>query len=136
MDAGATLSPDEEVGWDEDSDSEPSTPQAKDITTTFPTSAETPTSKAPTPQVNAPIPITSDSAVPPAENDTLKPNEPRKSQDQHSQPDSDASYDLVSGAASQAPESPREENGKDKKDKKKEGPEGAAAAESDEEDWE
>jgi hypothetical protein len=57
-----------------------------------------------------------------------KPSEGRKSNDQHSQPDSDASYDLVSGATSKAPGSPKEgkENGEAvKKDN-----------ESDEEDWE
>jgi hypothetical protein len=56
-----------------------------------------------------------------------KPAEGRKSNDQHSQPDSDASYDLVSGATSKAPGSPEvRENGEAmKKDN-----------ESDEEDWE
>lgn len=64
---------------------------------------------------------------------TLKPNEPRKSNDQHSQPDSDASYDLVSGATSRAPGSP-----KDEKEKEKVSPiaKGKTAEESDEEDWE
>ena len=133
LNTGAALSPVEEVGWDEDSDSEPSTPQAKDTATTFPIPVETPISKAPTSSTTAPIPTPSDSNPPPVENDTLKPNEPRKSQDQHSQPDSDASYDLVSGATSQAPGSPKEEK---EKDKKKEVPEGGAAVESDEEDWE
>ena len=56
-------------------------------------------------------------------NDKLKP-EGRKSHDQQSQPDSDASYDLVSGATSRAAGSPME-MAKEKKDD-----------ESDEEDWE
>jgi hypothetical protein len=55
--------------------------------------------------------------------------EPRKSQDLMSQPDSDASYDLVSGATSRAPGSPGEEKGERRRGK--EGP-----ADSDEEDWE
>ena len=56
---------------------------------------------------------------------SLKPTESRRSQDQHSQPDSDASYDLVSGATSRAPGSPKETKGK----KEDEG-------EEEEEDWE
>lgn len=63
----------------------------------------------------------------PAEDDLLKPSQPRRSNDEKSVADSDASYDLVSGvtsrAASRAPGSPQE--------KKK-----AVAEESDEEDWE
>jgi hypothetical protein len=58
------------------------------------------------------------------DNDKLKP-EGRRSHDRQSQPDSDASYDLVSGASSRAPGSPKEEKAKEKKDE-----------ESDEEDWE
>ena len=52
---------------------------------------------------------------------TLKPSEPRKSNDQHSQSGSDASYDIVSGASSRAPGSPKEVK---------------TIEESDEEDWE
>lgn len=66
----------------------------------------------------------------PAEADASKLAEPRKSQDQHSQAGSDASYDLVSGATSRAPGSPKEEKGV------KAGKEGTVQEESDEEDWE
>jgi hypothetical protein len=52
---------------------------------------------------------------------TLKPSEPRKSNDQNSQSGSDASYDIVSGPSSRAPGSPKEAK---------------AIEESDEEDWE
>jgi hypothetical protein len=55
------------------------------------------------------------------DNDKLK-SEGRRSHDRQSQPDSDASYDLVSGATSRAPGSPKEEKAKER--------------ESDEEDWE
>ncbi|KAL5114590.1 hypothetical protein ACEQ8H_007495 [Pleosporales sp. CAS-2024a] len=55
---------------------------------------------------------------------TLKPEQPRRSNDEKSVADSDASYDLVSGATSRAPGSPQQE-------KKK-----AVVEESDEEDWE
>jgi hypothetical protein len=58
-----------------------------------------------------------------ATQESLKPAQPRRSNDEKSVADSDASYDLVSGTTSRAPGSPQ--------DKKK-----AAAEESDEEDWE
>ena len=50
--------------------------------------------------------------------------EGRRSHDRQSQPDSDASYDLVSGATSKTPGSPKEKS------------EGRRDDESDEEDWE
>jgi hypothetical protein len=80
------------VGWDEDSEDEPSTPKRAAFSRT------------------ATAIKTSDSS--PTESDSLKPNEPRKSQDRASQADSDASYDLVSGATSQAPGSPKDEKKK------------------------
>ncbi|KAJ4299076.1 hypothetical protein N0V90_004320 [Kalmusia sp. IMI 367209] len=97
----------EEVAWDEDSESEPdeastSTPQAAKSALNLAASKET---------------------LKPATDDTLKPAQPRRSNDEKSVADSDASYDLVSGATSRAPGSPQ--------DKKK-----AVAEESDEEDWE
>jgi hypothetical protein len=54
---------------------------------------------------------------------TLKPAEPRKSNDQHSTAGSDASYDIVSGATSKTPGSPT-------------AAEMPKVEESDEEDWE
>ncbi|MCJ1319861.1 hypothetical protein MMC15_005197 [Xylographa vitiligo] len=104
---GVTLSAVEEIGWDEDSDEEPSTPQAKASSILPKLSNATSASTLTVSTTAAPTSSTEDTSA--AETDTLKPNEPRKSQDQHSQPDSDASYDLVSGATSQAPPSPREE---------------------------
>ena len=152
---GAALAPLEEVGWDEDSDSEPSTPQPGKTVPDLPlglapkTSNSTPTASTtfPAPQARA---LTSEEAPDPAESDALKPNEPRRSQDQHSQPDSDASYDLVSGVTTGAPGSPKdekekaegaamEESAKSAKDNKSPsgiGKEGGKAVESDEEDWE
>lgn len=63
----------------------------------------------------------------PAANELLKPRSPRRSheEDGKSVADSDASYDIISGATSRAPGSPKEE-------KKAE----AVKEESDEEDWE
>ncbi|KAJ5383835.1 hypothetical protein N7517_001746 [Penicillium concentricum] len=80
---GATAEDEEEVGWDDDSDSEsqsPSTPQV-------PSGAQ---SLAPT-------------------KETQKA-EPRRSHDLHSQADSESSYDVVSGAASRTPGSPKEKS--------------------------
>jgi hypothetical protein len=76
---GASNPHDEEVTWDEDSDSEsPSTPHVN-------TSGSDASAK-----------------------DTKKPDAPRRSNDQQSQPDSESSYDVVSGATSHTPGSPHE----------------------------
>ncbi|CAG7975892.1 unnamed protein product [Penicillium olsonii] len=92
---GANAEDEEEVGWDDDSDSEsqsPSTPQVRPGNQTL---APTETPKA----------------------------EPRRSNDQQSQADSESSYDVVSGAASKTPGSPKEK-------------EAATKAEDSDEDWE
>ncbi|KAF2279750.1 uncharacterized protein EI97DRAFT_430768 [Westerdykella ornata] len=84
----------EEVAWDEDSDSEPDTPITKtaptDSTTNLAASKET---------------LKAESA-----NDLLKPAaQPRRSNDEKSVADSDASYDVVSAASTRAPSSPKKE---------------------------
>ncbi|KAK2744311.1 hypothetical protein FQN55_006825 [Onygenales sp. PD_40] len=112
---GASADDDEEVAWDEDSDDDsdsPATPQVK-------------VNKA-AGSSDAPSHMSSSRLS--AGNDTLKAAEPRRSNDQQSQADSDASYDLVSGAPSRAPNSPKETE--------KSAPSGAKADDSDEEDWE
>ena len=149
---GATHSSVEEVAWDEDSDDEndssPRTPKkpTNASSTTLPhpsrpTSASTPTASTiiPPPSTVNPASTTESTKTLTSASQTTKPStsagdatteapsEPRKSQDQNSQPDSDASYDLVSGAASHAPGSPRDGGEKDKRKK---------GEESDEEDWE
>src|SRR3954447_8754165 len=93
-------SAEEEVGWDEDSDdeAEPSN-DAKTVTATDkrPGSTESSTTLHPP-------------TAPSAQN-LLKPCEPRKSNDEKSQADSEASYDVVgarSGVPSQAPNSPKD----------------------------
>lgn len=90
----ASADDEEEVAWDEDSDADesPSTPQVKAPKQDKP-SAET---LAPPSKVTSPG------------NDTLKPSESRRSNDQQSQADSDGSYDLVSGTTSRSPGSPKE----------------------------
>ena len=95
----------EEVAWDDDSDSEsgsPSTPQVK---------ASKNKSAAASSNVDRDA--------------SLKPSEPRRSNDQQSQADSESSYDLVSGSTSRAPESPKEKTLLS-----------STAEDSDEEDWE
>ncbi|KAJ5856365.1 uncharacterized protein N7529_010309 [Penicillium soppii] len=92
---GANAEDEEEVGWDDDSDSEsqsPSTPHVRAGNETLAPTKETP--KA----------------------------EPRRSNDQQSQADSESSYDVVSGAASKTPGSPEKVP--------------AAKADESDEDWE
>ncbi|KAI9666128.1 MAG: hypothetical protein M1821_004063 [Bathelium mastoideum] len=107
---GAATGGEEEVAWDEDSDEETSTPnpQKAKLTSASQTTLQAPASAK-----------DSDESA-----DLLKPAEGRRSNDEKSQADSDASYDMVSGAPSRASGSPKE--------KKVE----AVKEESDEEDWE
>ncbi|KAI1609843.1 hypothetical protein EDD36DRAFT_444941 [Exophiala viscosa] len=117
----------EEVGWDEDSeDEEPvasSTPHL--------TQAEVQPPKVVVAQItndsSSNLHQTMQPPLPSSDPSTLKPEAPaRRSHDEKSVADSDASYDLVSGATSRAPGSPREEVGKSP----------GRIDESDEEDWE
>ncbi|KAI4166833.1 MAG: hypothetical protein LQ343_007711 [Gyalolechia ehrenbergii] len=132
---GAALDPEEPVSWDDDSDSDaPTTPQPKVPSAAASTAADpvSSTSHSSTTTIQ-PQPSPSTKSNDASERkDSLKPSDaaPRRSQDQHSQPDSDGSYDLVSGATSRAPGSPKEERGTDVKDTKKED------NDEDEPDWE
>lgn len=105
---GAALSPAENIGWDDDSESEsqPSTPHPAETPKATKTTA-TPSNASST-TIQAPEATSAESSS------SLKPNDgqPRRSQDLNSQPDSDASYDLVSGATSRAPGSPKDEKKK------------------------
>lgn len=93
----ATSTNPEEVGWDDDSDDEaPSTPQISDSAVPM------------TPRAKQVQTVLESQTTGSSETDTLKP-EPRRSHDEKSVADSDASYDLVSGATSRAPGSPKEE---------------------------
>jgi hypothetical protein len=96
----------ETVAWDEDSDAEddkPSTPQIKEPQTS---------TSHPTNDSNTTLNQVKDAGG-------LKP-EGRRSHDEKSVADSEASYDIVSGAPSRAASSPKEKT----------------VEESDEEDWE
>ncbi|KAL9126756.1 MAG: hypothetical protein Q9217_004246 [Psora testacea] len=98
----------EDISWDDDSeDEQASTPQQQPPKE--PKEAGSPASST---TINAPEAV--------AHSLNPKAIEPRTSQDEKSQADSDASYDLVSGATSRAPGSPRE----------------GKKAEDEEDDWE
>jgi hypothetical protein len=120
----------EEVAWasdseeDEDSNSgsQSATPQKpSNLAASKETLKPAASASTPTP---TPTSISTPAAAPASDDDKLKPAQPRNSSDEKSVADSDASYDLVSGATSRAPGSPQ--------DKKKD----VVNEESDEEDWE
>ncbi|KAI4196455.1 MAG: hypothetical protein LQ350_006550 [Teloschistes chrysophthalmus] len=132
---GATLDPEEPISWDDDSDSDtPSTPQpSASADASKPPNTISSTSHSSTTTILPPAATTTTEGTKPLEtnSDSLRPtNGSRRSQDQHSQPDSDASYDLVSGATSRAPGSPKDERGPEMKDGKK------VESDDDEPDWE
>ncbi|KAF2027109.1 BSD domain-containing protein [Setomelanomma holmii] len=117
----STPADEEEVAWDEDSDDESSSAAS---------ASEQPSNKSATnlaASVKTLKPTTDDTPQP-AVADHVKPAQPRRSNDEKSVADSDASYDLVSGATSRAPS---RAHGSPQQDKKQ-----AVAEESDEEDWE
>ncbi|KAL8704519.1 MAG: hypothetical protein Q9201_002328 [Fulgogasparrea decipioides] len=129
---GAALDPEEPVSWDDDSDSDsPSTPQLS-AALSKPTNTISSTSHSSATTIEQPPATTpTGSAKPNERKDSLRPDGgARRSQDQHSQPDSDASYDLVSGATSRAPGSPKEDRGPEVKESKK------GESDDDEPDWE
>ncbi|KAI4251055.1 MAG: hypothetical protein LQ352_005093 [Teloschistes flavicans] len=133
---GATLNPEEPISWDDDSDSDtPSTPQpSASANAPKPTNPISSTSHSSTTTIQPSAATTTAEAPRPLEkpSDSLRPtNGSRRSQDQHSQPDSDASYDLVSGATSRAPGSPKDERGLEVKEGKK-----MDSDDDDEPDWE
>ncbi|PYH91953.1 BSD domain protein [Aspergillus ellipticus CBS 707.79] len=85
----------EEVKWDDDDSDDdtdsPSTPQVKSNSSKPEIQSQTPTATATDKEASS-----------------SKTTEPRRSNDQQSQPDSESSYDLVSGATSRTPASPKE----------------------------
>lgn len=102
---GATESTHENIGWDDDSDDEDQASTPQQSSQPAPTASENPeeTSKPPSSTTNP-------NPEEPQEPASLKPAESRRSQDAQSQPDSDTSYDLVSGATSMAPGSPKKDD--------------------------
>ncbi|KAL4919876.1 hypothetical protein BDW62DRAFT_199296 [Aspergillus aurantiobrunneus] len=93
---GASVEEEEEVGWDDDSDDDTDSPS--------------------TPQVSDKVKAKDATTQPSADPNALKPTEPRRSNDQVSQTDSESSYDLVSGATSRTPASPKEKSKDDDSD--------------------
>lgn len=85
-------STEDEVGWGDDSDDEDATPSKSD-------------------DAQKPASVASSTTIHPPAQSSLKPTESRKSNDEKSQADSEASYDVVgatSGNPSQAPNSPKD----------------------------
>lgn len=115
------MNEEEEVTWDDDSESEseeesdsdesddesdsdsPSTPQVKNSKPNPQPTAKGPAAKGTTAAKGPSAELSSSKS-------TLKPTGPRSSNDQQSQPDSESSYDIVSGAASRTPGSPKEKS--------------------------
>lgn len=97
MTAGAANDPTEEVAWDEDSDDE--------------AAATTPSNNANAATTNKAASESTTTLNATSTNANLKPNSPRRSHEDEikSVADSDASYDIVSGATSRAAGSPKEE---------------------------
>ncbi|KAF1829660.1 BSD domain-containing protein [Decorospora gaudefroyi] len=150
----STPAADEEVGWDEDSEDESEDESEEeseeeeesdeesdeDSDDASVASTSKPAPKTPVPASAKPTPespsnksatnlAASVKTLKPTDDEKLKPAQPRRSNDEKSVADSDASYDLVSGATSRAPS---RAPGSPQQDKKK-----AVAEESDEEeDWE
>ncbi|KAI9376583.1 hypothetical protein BJX61DRAFT_530742 [Aspergillus egyptiacus] len=89
---GASVEEDEEVGWDDDSEDDTDSPATPQVSKKKPTEAA----------------AVAAAAQPATDNNLLKPSEPRRSNDQVSQPDSESSYDVVSGTTSRTPASPKE----------------------------
>ncbi|KAF1999263.1 hypothetical protein P154DRAFT_523477 [Amniculicola lignicola CBS 123094] len=113
----------DEVAWDEDSEEEDSEEEESEEEDSEEEESEDEQSSTPNPNSKTNL-AASKETLKPATADAPKPGaEPRRSNDEKSVADSDASYDLVSGATSRAPGSPAA-----KKD--------VVAEESDEEDWE
>ncbi len=127
----------EQIAWDEDSDDEttqstpnPSTSGTKAPATVQEATTTTISNHSPAQPTTSAI---SSTASDPKPTESLKPAEPRRS-NEISQPDSDASYDLLSGATTGAPGSPKDDKEKEKgKEVQKQD---IVAEESDEEDWE
>lgn len=103
---GANVSEEEEVAWDDDSESEAESESESesDSGSESPATPQGKTNKA------NPLSTAQSSSAAPSNKSTLKPNEPRRSNDQQSQADSESSYDVVSGTTSRTPGSPKEKS--------------------------
>lgn len=118
--SGAAAEDDAQLGWGSDDDDDSDNEQDEDATTPHAARSSSTLTAA----------TTQNQTTKANTNTLLKPRSPRRSdEDMKSVADSDASYDIVSGATSRAPGSPKEE-------KKDPVTEAVKEEESDEEDWE
>lgn len=117
----------DEVAWSSGSEDEGDDDE-EDASTT---KTAKPAEKTPTPDLAK----SQTTIKPEADEEKLKPAQPRRSNDEKSVADSDASYDVVSGATSRAPGSPKE---KEKKgaEGEKDGKKKVEEEESEDDDWE
>ena len=117
----------DEVAWSSGSEDEGDDDE-EDASTT---KTAKPAEKTPTPDLAK----SQTTIKPEADEERLKPAQPRRSNDEQSVADSDASYDVVSGATSRAPGSPKE---KEKKgaEGEKDGKKKVEEEESEDDDWE
>ncbi|KAF2624586.1 BSD-domain-containing protein [Macroventuria anomochaeta] len=93
----------EEVDWSSGSESESDDDVAAKSTAKPTTTAAKPSEPSPKSTSTSDLTKSQTTIKPETESDTLKPAQPRRSNDEKSVADSDASYDLVSGATSRAP---------------------------------
>ncbi|KAI5464630.1 hypothetical protein BGZ63DRAFT_350145 [Mariannaea sp. PMI_226] len=117
-------SAEDEVGWDDDSSDDDSS----DDESTTP-AKPVPTRTEPTKPASA----ASSTTIHPPKDKLLKPTEPRKSNDEKSQADSEASYDVVgatSGKTTQTPNSPKDSKAGNESDDSDD------SDDSEDEDWE
>jgi len=119
----------EEVGWDDDSEEDSEDDSDDESSTPSKTQAATANLAASRDTLKAADP--KDESLKPAQ-----PAEPRRSNDEKSVADSDASYDLVSGATSRAPGSPHDNKKTIAEESDEESEEESEEESSEEEDWE
>lgn len=101
----------EEVAWDEESNSESEEPDKKTTTPAVMT--------RPVTQTTSSVPVEAETILPSHprnDSDAMTLKAPRRSHDEKSVADSEASYDLVSGAASHAAGSPKQKKEEDSDD--------------------
>ncbi|KAL2197813.1 hypothetical protein P885DRAFT_76520 [Corynascus similis CBS 632.67] len=131
----------EEIGWDEDSDDDSNDSEEESEEESDDETEDGASGAAAVPNRSRST-ESSSTIQPPASasgQGLLKPSEPRKSNDEKSQADSDASYDVVgarSGVPSQAPNSPKESRKADDSSEEEEEESSGEEESSDEEDWE
>lgn len=103
----STVGAEEEVAWDEESNSD-SDERAQDTSKNTVTTRPTDAASSPSSKIPAISATTTGSNHFRTDSDAMTLKAPRRSHDEKSVADSEASYDLVSGAASHAAGSPKQ----------------------------